>query len=55
VLALQHCIDVGAAVMDGDCHGNLCLVRCNRSEKPFAISCGDSTAKLFVTQFIMLN
>ena len=46
VLALNHGIDVGGGVIDGDYRGNVGVILFNHSDEPFAVARGDRIAQL---------
>lgn len=45
-LALNHCIDVAAGVVDRDFRGNVGVVLVNSSPQPFVVRAGDRVAQL---------
>lgn len=47
-LAVNHCIDVAAGVIDQDYRGNICVVLVNNSEKQFRIEQGSNIAQLIL-------
>jgi dUTP pyrophosphatase len=51
-LALQHFIDVGAGVIDGDYRGPLGVVLFNHGLKPFAVKRGDRIAQLICEKIV---
>lgn len=51
-LAVKHCIDVGAGVIDADYRGNVCVVLFNHGDVDFVVSKGDRIAQLVLEQIL---
>ena len=47
-LAVNHCIDVAAGVIDQDYRGGICVVLVNNSEKQFRVEQGSRIAQLIL-------
>lgn len=54
-LALEHFIDVGAGVVDGDYRGNVSILLFNFSEVEFEIAPGDRVAQLIIERIFLLD
>lgn len=50
-LAANHCIDVGAGVIDPDYRGEVKVLLINNSNTPFEVKRGDRIAQLILEQF----
>lgn len=51
-LAVKHCIDVAAGVIDSDYRGPIGVVLCNNGDTDFEVEKGDRIAQLILEQII---
>nr|WJJ54601.1 MAG: hypothetical protein [Otus scops adenovirus] len=54
-LALKHCIDIGAGVIDSDYRGNVGVLLVNCGDKPFHVRRGDRVAQMILEKILLPN